>query len=134
MQSVDTVTVLVLGKGGVGKSSTVNSLIGERVAVISAFQVHFASAVDIWRSQALLQGRICLLDFLAVVRYLYCCYSLRRKQQHLRMSRAGYNGKKVKNPCIRQELHTCLGRGETCERGMIVHRLAMVHRISMLCS
>lgn len=32
--------MLVLGKGGVGKSSTVNSLIGERVAVISAFQVH----------------------------------------------------------------------------------------------
>ncbi len=53
MQSVDTVTVLVLGKGGVGKSSTVNSLIGERVAVISAFQVHFASAVDMWRSQAI---------------------------------------------------------------------------------
>lgn len=45
--------MLVLGKGGVGKSSTVNSLIGERVAVISAFQVHFASAVDMWRSQAI---------------------------------------------------------------------------------
>lgn len=75
-----------------------------------------------------------MLDFLAVVLYLYCCYSLRRKKQHLRMSRAGYNGKKVNNSCIQQELHTCLGRGETCECGMIVHRLAMVHRISMLCS
>lgn len=37
-ENVNTLTVLVLGKGGVGKSSTVNSLIGERVAVVSAFQ------------------------------------------------------------------------------------------------
>lgn len=35
---VKSLTVLVLGKGGVGKSSTVNSLVGERVAVVSAFQ------------------------------------------------------------------------------------------------
>src|SRR5262245_29921657 len=28
-----------MGKGGVGKSSTVNSLIGERVVAVSAFQV-----------------------------------------------------------------------------------------------
>jgi predicted GTPase len=39
MQSVDTLTILVLGKGGVGKSSTVNSIVGERVAIVSAFQV-----------------------------------------------------------------------------------------------
>ena len=38
-QDITSLTVLVLGKGGVGKSSTVNSLIGERVAVVSAFQV-----------------------------------------------------------------------------------------------
>jgi GTPase SAR1 family protein len=31
--------VLVVGKGGVGKSSTVNSIVGERVTVVSAFQV-----------------------------------------------------------------------------------------------
>ena len=31
-------TVLVLGKGGVGKSSTVNSLLNERVANVLAFQ------------------------------------------------------------------------------------------------
>ncbi len=67
MQSVDTVTVLVLGKGGVGKSSTVNSLIGERVAVISAFQVHLASAVDIWRSQAIASRKNLL------VRFFGCC-------------------------------------------------------------
>eukprot|EP00246_Nothoceros_aenigmaticus_P000253 TRINITY_DN1037_c0_g1_i1.p1 TRINITY_DN1037_c0_g1~~TRINITY_DN1037_c0_g1_i1.p1 ORF type:complete len:366 (+),score=68.62 TRINITY_DN1037_c0_g1_i1:42-1100(+) len=37
-QNVDTLTVLVLGKGGVGKSSTVNSLIGEKVTAANAFQ------------------------------------------------------------------------------------------------
>ena len=42
LQNVDTLTVLVLGKGGVGKSSTVNSLLGERVAAVSAFQVQSA--------------------------------------------------------------------------------------------
>lgn len=31
--------MVVVGKGGVGKSSTVNSIIGERVTVVSAFQV-----------------------------------------------------------------------------------------------
>ncbi|KAF3332421.1 translocase of chloroplast 34 [Carex littledalei] len=37
-ENVDTLTILVMGKGGVGKSSTVNSLLGERVAAVSAFQ------------------------------------------------------------------------------------------------
>ncbi|KAF9601615.1 hypothetical protein IFM89_020909, partial [Coptis chinensis] len=37
-ENVNTLTILVMGKGGVGKSSTVNSLIGERVVAVSAFQ------------------------------------------------------------------------------------------------
>eukprot|EP00249_Psilotum_nudum_P032181 c47398_g1_i1 orf=239-1213(-) len=37
-QGLNSITVLVLGRGAVGKSSTVNSLVGERVAVVSAFQ------------------------------------------------------------------------------------------------
>ncbi|GAA0144044.1 hypothetical protein Leryth_009748 [Lithospermum erythrorhizon] len=37
-ENVDTLTILVMGKGGVGKSSTVNSLIGERAVNVSAFQ------------------------------------------------------------------------------------------------
>lgn len=37
-ENVNTLTVLVMGKGGVGKSSTVNSILGERVAAVSAFQ------------------------------------------------------------------------------------------------
>lgn len=36
--NVSSLTILVMGKGGVGKSSTVNSLLGERVAPVSAFQ------------------------------------------------------------------------------------------------
>ncbi|KAL3524092.1 hypothetical protein ACH5RR_016926 [Cinchona calisaya] len=37
-QNVSTLTILVMGKGGVGKSSIVNSIIGERVVPVSAFQ------------------------------------------------------------------------------------------------
>ncbi|ONL95824.1 translocon of outer membrane of chloroplast35 [Zea mays] len=37
-EDVSTLTILVMGKGGVGKSSTVNSIVGERVASVSAFQ------------------------------------------------------------------------------------------------
>ncbi|KAK9145380.1 hypothetical protein Sjap_005283 [Stephania japonica] len=38
IKNVATLTILVIGKGGVGKSSTVNSLIRERVVNVSAFQ------------------------------------------------------------------------------------------------
>ncbi|KAL4187118.1 hypothetical protein AMTRI_Chr09g17220 [Amborella trichopoda] len=37
-ENVSTVTILVVMKGGVGQSLTVNSLLGERVAEVSAFQ------------------------------------------------------------------------------------------------
>ncbi|AQL08160.1 Translocase of chloroplast 34, chloroplastic [Zea mays] len=37
-EDVSTLTILVMGKGGVGKSSTVNSIVGERIATVSAFQ------------------------------------------------------------------------------------------------
>ncbi|KAG0553829.1 hypothetical protein KC19_12G042200 [Ceratodon purpureus] len=37
-QNVGNMTILLLGRGGVGKSSIINSLFGERVAAVSAFQ------------------------------------------------------------------------------------------------
>ncbi|KAG8477550.1 hypothetical protein CXB51_030906 [Gossypium anomalum] len=37
-KNINTLTILVMGKGGVGKSSTINSLIGEQVVRVTAFQ------------------------------------------------------------------------------------------------
>lgn len=51
-QNVDTLTILVMGKGGVGKSSTVNSVIGERVVTVSAFQPETPRPVMVSRSRA----------------------------------------------------------------------------------
>ncbi|KAI3458402.1 hypothetical protein Pfo_015065 [Paulownia fortunei] len=51
-QTVDTLTILVMGKGGVGKSSTVNSIIGERVVTVSAFQSETPRPVMVSRSRA----------------------------------------------------------------------------------
>ncbi|XP_057841157.2 translocase of chloroplast 34, chloroplastic [Cryptomeria japonica] len=51
-EDVNSLTILVMGKGGVGKSSTVNSLVGERVAVVSAFQAEAMRPVLCSRSRA----------------------------------------------------------------------------------
>jgi hypothetical protein len=46
------VTVLLLGKSGAGKSSTVNSVLGERVATVSAFAPDVARPLAVGRSAA----------------------------------------------------------------------------------
>ncbi|XP_073016794.1 translocase of chloroplast 34-like [Primulina eburnea] len=51
-QNVNTLTILVMGKGGVGKSSTVNSIIGERVVTVSAFQSETPRPVVVSRSRS----------------------------------------------------------------------------------
>ncbi|XP_050382171.1 translocase of chloroplast 34 [Argentina anserina] len=51
-ENVNSLTILVMGKGGVGKSSTVNSLIGERAVSISPFQSEGSRAVMVSRSRA----------------------------------------------------------------------------------
>ncbi|KAI3470993.1 hypothetical protein Pfo_027656 [Paulownia fortunei] len=51
-QNVNTLTILVMGKGGVGKSSTVNSIIGERVVTVSAFQSETPRPVMVSRSRS----------------------------------------------------------------------------------
>nr|AFL55360.1 chloroplast preprotein import receptor Toc34 [Bienertia sinuspersici] len=51
-ENVESLTILVMGKGGVGKSSTVNSVIGERVVAVSAFQSEASRPVMISRQRA----------------------------------------------------------------------------------
>ncbi|KAL0401055.1 UNVERIFIED_CONTAM: Translocase of chloroplast [Sesamum latifolium] len=51
-QNVDSLTILVMGKGGVGKSSTVNSVIGERAVTVSCFQMENPRPVMISRSRS----------------------------------------------------------------------------------
>ncbi|KAF7801396.1 Translocase of chloroplast 34 [Senna tora] len=51
-ENVNTLTILVMGKGGVGKSSIVNSIIGERVVAISPFQSEGPRPVMVSRSRA----------------------------------------------------------------------------------
>ncbi|VFQ80507.1 unnamed protein product [Cuscuta campestris] len=51
-ENVNTLTILVMGKGGVGKSSTLNSIIGERVVAAGAFQAEAPRPVMISRSRA----------------------------------------------------------------------------------
>ncbi|RYR04166.1 hypothetical protein Ahy_B06g083754 isoform A [Arachis hypogaea] len=51
-ENVNSLTILVMGKGGVGKSSTVNSIIGERLVSISPFQSESPRPMMISRSRA----------------------------------------------------------------------------------
>ncbi|KAL0304003.1 UNVERIFIED_CONTAM: Translocase of chloroplast [Sesamum radiatum] len=51
-QNVDSLTILVMGKGGVGKSSTVNSVVGERVVTVSCFQIENPRPVMVSRSRS----------------------------------------------------------------------------------
>ncbi|XP_074284723.1 translocase of chloroplast 34-like [Silene latifolia] len=51
-ENVDSLTILVLGKSGMGKSSTINSVIGERVVSVSAFQSEGPRPVMVSRSRA----------------------------------------------------------------------------------
>ncbi|XP_058184141.1 translocase of chloroplast 34-like isoform X1 [Rhododendron vialii] len=51
-ENVSTLTILVMGKGGVGKSSTVNSIVGERVVAVNAFQSEGPRPVMVSRTRA----------------------------------------------------------------------------------
>ncbi|KAE8685154.1 Translocase of chloroplast 33 [Hibiscus syriacus] len=51
-ENVNALTILVMGKGGVGKSSTINSLIGEQVVRVTAFQAEGLRPVMVSRSWA----------------------------------------------------------------------------------
>ncbi|KAJ7942677.1 Translocase of chloroplast [Quillaja saponaria] len=51
-ENVNTLTILVMGKSGVGKSSTVNSVIGERAVSINPFQTEGVRPVMVSRSRA----------------------------------------------------------------------------------
>lgn len=48
----DSLTVLVMGKGGVGKSSTVNSILGERAVAVSTFQSDLPRPVMVSRERS----------------------------------------------------------------------------------
>lgn len=50
-------TVLLLGRGGAGKSSTVNSLLGERAANVAAFQQDAARPICFSREVGRDRGR-----------------------------------------------------------------------------
>lgn len=51
-ENVGTLTILVMGKGGVGKSSTLNSILSERVVATSAFQAEPPRPIMVSRARA----------------------------------------------------------------------------------
>lgn len=52
VQDKDSLNILVLGKGAVGKSSTVNSIVGERVATVTPFQGEIMRPEVVFRQKA----------------------------------------------------------------------------------
>lgn len=64
---METLTVLVLGKGGVGKSSTVNSMVGEKVTAANAFQV----------SSRKRMSRLLVINVVHILIYLSCRWTVR---------------------------------------------------------
>jgi len=65
VKDVSTLTILVMGKGGVGKSSTVNSIVGERVTTVSAFQVLLHHVLSFWFDSC--HRNLCVVLLLDVV-------------------------------------------------------------------
>ena len=63
-------TILVMGKSGVGKSSTVNSIIGERAVVINPFQVHIP--LLLWINELILNAE-------SNIKSIHGCYFLSMK-------------------------------------------------------
>ncbi|XP_038683173.1 translocase of chloroplast 33, chloroplastic-like isoform X2 [Tripterygium wilfordii] len=51
-ENLNSLTIIVMGKGGVGKSSTVNSIIGERVVTVNSFQPEQLRPTMISRTRA----------------------------------------------------------------------------------
>ena len=65
VKDVSTLTILVMGKGGVGKSSTVNSIVGERVTTVNAFQVLLRHVLSFRFGSC--QSNLCVVLLLDVV-------------------------------------------------------------------